>query len=273
MELFNILVIGETDWEEHKDFRLYIEKSFSKVNLKVCDKDLFFIDSTHSWIKVDGVIWRGQFEIDEELQRHLLEIISLSEVKCINPVESILHHGSNISMYNALCKFGINVLKKGAYLIGSSSLDFIDPIFPIVIKTGNYHMGYGKALAKDAETWRDFLDISVLLEKPVSLEPFVPYTMDVRCQYISGEVKAILRQPSHWKANVDPVKVSKFNPPEELIDDTKNFAQYIGADILGLDWILNQDNKWLVLEGNLSPGLNDLKPDRQKINDLLRNKL
>ena len=184
-----------------------------------------------------------------------------------------LHYGSNLSMYNALCKANMPVLKKTTVSYGISSLAFCEPSFPVVLKIGNYHMGYGKALVRNSENWQDFIDMAVLFNEPVSLEPYVAYKTDIRCQYITGNVTCIERKPDHWKANVNPAEVKPFTPPERIIEETTRFADSINADILGLDWIQSINDDWVVLEGNISPGLNDPQKDRDKINHMIIQRL
>ena len=188
----------------------------------------------------------------------------------------MLNYGSNLAMYNALLKSGLPVLQKDI-TYGKSSLDFYMPTFPCVLKLGDYHMGYGKALARDKETWQDILDLAVLSNKPISVEKYVNYVKDIRCYYINGEVFCIERVPSNWKANVFPKDTKQFFAPQKIIDDTIKFSKAIGADILGLDWIMNNEGNWYVLEGNLSPGMDMIDPPQDimmdKITELLLKKL
>jgi D-alanine-D-alanine ligase-like ATP-grasp enzyme len=61
------------------------------------------------------------------------------------------------------------------------------------------------------------------------------------------------------------------------MDDTINFSTYIEAEILGLDWIMDAEGNWYVLEGNLSPGLDMINPSQDKmmnkITEMLINKV
>jgi ribosomal protein S6--L-glutamate ligase len=269
MAEFNFLVLGEENWATNESVQFLFEKDFGKVNLQCSGDNLFFLDNTYNWIRIDGVIWRGQLEVDESIQRYLLEIIKYSGVECINLPDVTLQFGSCLSMHEALCIRNMPVLNKELFTIGKSSLAFTEPSFPCVMKIGNHHMGYGKALVRNQESWQDYIDMAILLNQPVSLEPYMEYKKDIRCQYLNGKVTCIERKPNHWKANVCPAEVISYNPPEEVSEFTKKFADSIGAKILGLDWILTAGDKWFILEGNTSPGLNDFQRDSAEINQLL----
>ena len=271
---YNILILGETTWGASPLFSIYCENKYSKVNIKYDQNErLFYLNKDFLWVKIDGIIWRGQFESESETQKYLLEIIQLSDVPCINHPSVTLNYSSNLSMYYALCNAKMPVLKKQILSYGKSSLDFIEPTLPCVLKIGNYHMGYGKALVRDNESWRDFIDMTVLLNESVTIEPYINYKIDIRCLYIDGQIKCIERKPIHWKANVCPIEVVTHNPPTKILEMTSNFAKVIKADIIGMDWILDENNNWWVLECNTGPGLIDFEEDCKILNEIILKRL
>ena len=270
MQKYNILVVGETTWDASPSFLLYCEKKYSKLNIKYSQNvGLFYLNKDFLWINIDGIIWRGQFESESETQKYILEIIKLSAVPCINHPSVTINYSANLSMYYALCNAKMPVFKKQVLSFGKSSLDFIEPTFPCVLKIGNYHMGYGKALVRDNESWRDFIDMAVLLNEPVTIEPFVNYKIDIRCLYIGGQIKCIERKPSHWKANVCPVEIVTHTPPSKILEMTSAFAMSINADIIGMDWILDENDNWHILECNTGSGLIDFEEDCSALNKIL----
>jgi ribosomal protein S6--L-glutamate ligase len=263
-QLLNILVIGERDWYADQSINFHCEKIFSKTNILFINNEFRYLTKDFDWVNIDAIIWRGQFEVEPEIQRYLLEIINVSNLPCINSPNALLNFGSNIAMYNALLRFGLPIIKKDISY-GISSLDFYAPTFPCVLKIGDYHMGYAKALARNKETWQDYVDLSVTANKLISIEQFVNYVKDIRCLSIDNEFYCIERVPSRWKANVCPTEVKISLAPQRIIDDTINFSTYIGAEILGLDWIMDVGGNWYVLEGNLSPGLDMINPSQNKM--------
>jgi len=266
----NILVLGEETWVVDPGVTLYCEKDYSKVNIyHVHNKGLFYLRKDFSWVKIDGIIWRGQFESNSEKQKYILEIIKLSDVTCINHPDVTLNCSSNLSMYYALFKAKMPVLQKQISSFGKSTLDFIEPDLPCVCKLGNYHMGYGKMLVRNSETWRDFIDTAVLLNEPITIEPYINYKVDIRCLYIGGQMKCIERKPNHWKANVNPAEVISYDAPKQLLEMTADFASAIGADVIGTDWILDENDNWKVLECNTGPGLVNFEQDCRLINEIL----
>ena len=272
----NILVIGESSWIKKNNINFYCEKEFSKINILHRDNELLYLNSDFKFVKIDGIIWRGQFDVDSELERYLLEVINVSSLPCINDANVMLNFGSNIAMYNATLKYGLPVIEKDISF-GNSSLDFYTPKLPCVIKVGNYHMGYGKALIQTKETWQDSLDLTVISNKTISVERYIKYVKDIRCLLIGDDMFCVERVPSLWKANVFPKNVKKCTAPKKVLDDTYKFSKSIGADIMGLDWIEDSDGKWYVLEGNLSPGLDMIDPNQEanmsSVTDLLMKRL
>jgi len=270
----NILVLGENTWKESSSLKIYCENNYSRVNIKYDQNgNLLYLDKDFYWVKVDGIIWRGQFESEPEIQKYLLEIIVISGVPCINDPFVTLNYSSNLSMYNALCEANMPVLNKNVLSFGKLSLNFTEPKFPCVLKIGNYHMGYGKSLIKNKESWQDIIDMAYLLNEPVTIEKYIQYKKDIRCQYIGGQLKCIERKPSHWKANVCPTEVNSYNPPAQILEITSNFAKTIKADIIGMDWILDYNNNWYILECNTGPGLIDFDEDGTTLNTLLLEKI
>ena len=263
-QLLNILVIGENEWVANRLINFYCEKAFSKTNILLINNELKYITKDFEFINIDGIIWRGQFEVEPEIQRYLLEIIKTSNLPCINSSSILLNFGSNIAMYDALLRFGMPVIRRDISF-GKSILDYYAPTFPCVLKLGDYHMGYGKVLAREKETWQDYIDLSVIANKPISVERYINYVKDIRCLSIANETFCIERFPSRWKANVCPTDIKISVAPKKIIDDTLKFSTFIGAEILGLDWIMDVDGNWYVLEGNLSPGLDMIEPTQDKM--------
>jgi ribosomal protein S6--L-glutamate ligase len=207
-----------------------------------------------AWKSVDGVIWRHQFDQDVSRETALLQMIDYSGVPSINAAQSVLAYGGRLAGMVALKRGGLEIQEQ-IIAVGSDALSYTVPKFPAVLKVGNAHMGYGKALVKDEESWRDLADVAMLSDDFCCIEPFVPYRRDVRILSFMGTIYAIDRVPSGWKANVQPVAVHRIEPPHELVELGHSALAILGVDIVGLDFLQANDGRWILLEANLSPGL------------------
>lgn len=265
----NVLILGESKWgiKSHNECQLFCEGEFKNVDLR-CDKDrtLYYLDKDQNWLKIDAVIWRSQFDADFQTESKLLDIINLSNVKCINPASSIINYSRNIPMYKAIHDIGLNSLER-EILIGPSSGYLITPKLdsPLILKAGDYHSGYGKSIIRNQESYQDIVDMVVLLHDFYTLEPYIQYKQDIRVTLIGEELHINERMPSMWKANVCPLKVKDIalsDVAAEVIDGTKRLAEKLGVNVLGADWLLSDNGKWYIIEANMSPGLS---PEEEKL--------
>jgi ribosomal protein S6--L-glutamate ligase len=271
----NILVLGERGWcsdSSVAELTIFCEPDYSKVNVKVVDGLLFLLVDSREFVKIDGVILRGQFQENTEVERYVLEIVDYSEACALNSCSVVLNYGSSYSMHSFLKKSELPVLTR-VLTFGRNVLPYEAPQFPLVLRVGNFHMGYGKSLVRDKEHWDDCIDTAILLNQIVSLEPFVRYVTDVRCLFLGGRVSAIKRTPSIWKANVSPAEVKECVLPDVLNEYTIRIAHLLKADVFSADFILDEKQAWHLLEVNLNPGLMDGEKDQFAINDILISKV
>lgn len=265
----NVLILGECKWEidNYNGCQLYCEGEFKNVNLR-CDEEgsLFYLDSDQNWLNVDVVIWRSQFDADFQTESKLLDIICLSNVRCINPVSSIINYSRNIPMYKAIQDAGLNSLKREVFM-GPSSGYLVTPELssPKILKVGDHHSGFGKSIIRNQESYQDTIDMVVLLNDFYTMEPYIRYKQDIRVTLIGDKLYINERVPSMWKANVCPIAVKDIplsEIDEEIIEGTKRLAEKIGASVLGADWLLGEDGQWYIIEANMSPGLS---PENEKM--------
>ena len=254
-----ILVIGEISLNigPIHDSRIYFCPDPRDINLYSKDEKLYFY-SENGWIVIDLVLWRCQFDKDLLSEQRILEIILQTDVTCINNALSCLLYCHNALMNYAISEINLPAINKTC-LFGPDAPYMGDFDHSLkVLKVGEYHGGYGKALIDSEIKYIDTLDIATRMRESISLEDYIPYKKDIRILYIDQVVSVYERIPSIWKANVNPKAIQLIDVsciPDYLIEGTIALASKTHSDIIGVDWILSNDGNWFILEGNLSPGI------------------
>lgn len=254
----SILVIGENDWPSEDGLICLSLADLDQRGLMICRSgDLMIHDSFGEWRSVDCVIWRAQGGRDAARQHAALSLVAASSATCVNSPDSLLRFGTRLLNYGALRKGGLPVIAS-CPLLGANAISyFYTSDFPAVLKVGDWHMGYGKCRVTDAETWNDAIDMAVIADDIVSIEPFIDYRRDLRILIVGEDVVAVERIPAshHWKANVCPDEIKRVAPPSTLIEMSRKAASILGMTVLGADWIEDKTGNWHLLEVNSSPGL------------------
>lgn len=249
----NFLIVGEI-WTRLHD-RLFCFDRIEDINIKANYSELRLWINGEGWVKIDGVVWRSNFNQNYLLELSLLEIIQLSTVACINSAQTVLSYGSKLSVIRILHEEGIPLNSIEARIGHYSKLLIDEGNLPIVIKLGNFHSGYGKALAPSKEMLNELIDMSVTYPYQLTTEPYIDYQRDLRCLLIGASSICIEKRSLGWKANVDPVTVEIVKMPDEIIGYNKKIMKILSADVLGIDWIKEKNGNWILLEVNLCPDL------------------
>ena len=254
----SILVIGENDWSSEEVVLSLSLADLDRHGLMLSqDGGLSVHDGAGEWHSVDRVLWRAQGARDAARQHAALSLVAASSATCVNPADSLHLYGTRLSGHAALRKGGLPVIESCS-LFGSNAISyFYTPDFPAVLKVGDWHMGYGKCRANDREAWNDAIDMAVIADQFVSVEPLISYRKDLRILLVGDDVLAIERTPAsqQWKANVCPEETRRVDPPPALTQMTRRAASLLGMQILGADWIEDQSGNWYLLEVNHAPGL------------------
>lgn len=214
-------------------------------------------------VRVDGVLWRLGAVKPDNSHRSVLELIRLAGVPCTNSARTLLRGYDRLSMLAELQEAGLQV-SPSTIAIGENALTKIEPVFPVVVKVGNFHGGYGKALARDSETWSDMLDLTFITDDYVTLEPYIAYVRDIRCLAVGEHMWAMSRRGARWKANVETQEFEIIPVPAILREQTAKAMRHLQADILGLDFLEDANGQFTLLESNDIPGLSGF-PDAVQI--------
>ncbi|QQR41988.1 hypothetical protein JKA73_22940 [Myxococcus xanthus] len=203
---------------------------------------------------IGGVLWRVGAIRPDPRHRTVLDLIRLSGVPCVNPAAALARCHDRLAMLAEMREAGLPVIPFNAAL-GDEMVRRIARPAPFVVKVGNHHGGYGKALVRNDAEWSDLADLLFAANDYAVVEPFIDYRRDVRCLAIGDQFWAMAREGAGWKANVQTRKHQVIDPPPQLVDFTRRAREQLRADIVALDFLEAQDGQYLLLECNDTPGL------------------
>jgi ribosomal protein S6--L-glutamate ligase len=248
-----VVVNGERDWHSRFPDAEVVYGRLQDCAWVLRDGELWYVDRDTA-VRVGGVFWRVGAIRPSERHRTALEIIRLGGVPCVNPAEVLLRGFDRLSMLAELRAAGLPVVPFDV-AIGDDMARRLGRKFPLVVKAGNHHAGLGKMRVVDQTSWGDVADLLFAVEEYVTVEPYIAYRRDVRCLAIGERYWAMEREGRGWKANVDTRKYRLIEPPEELVQHTRAAVQHLRADTLALDFLEQDDGRFVVLESNDTPGL------------------
>jgi ribosomal protein S6--L-glutamate ligase len=257
-----LVVGGERYWHEHlPEYEVvYCRLQGSQWLL---EGGQLFMGNGASRVAVDGVFWRVGAVTPEPWHRHVLELLRLSGVPCVNPAEALLRGHDKLSVLAELRGLGIPVVPV-TIAVGAEALTMARPVVPSVLKLGNLHGGTGKARIQSASEWTELVDLAAASREYAMVEPFIDYARDVRCIRVGERFWAMARHGTDWKVNrgvVEPRLIATPGPVQAL---TEAIAHRLGADVLGVDFLEDRGGGWHVLECNDPPGLTGFPPDVQQ---------
>lgn len=173
----------------------------------------------------------------------------------------------------AVAENGLPLIKQNFYS-SHRSLQFTPP-FPVVVKVGDVHAGFGKAKVCDHHRLADLTSIIALHGDHCSVESFVDSDYEIRIQKIGSHYRAYKRYTlGEWKGNVG----SSVLEDVDMTDDFKRWADaagtlFGGMDILAVDAIHDKKNdQFHILEVNdtaIGLGPTHLKEDLQHMATLV----
>ena len=216
--------------------------------------------------------------------RNLLYGLAHSNIPTLNSIESMIMNLERPLMYSALHGIQKRLGKERFPLITQYYYPNwremrITPNYPIVVKVGHVHAGYGKMMLTNQSNFEDLSSIMAIHNDYSTAEPYLDGEYDIRIQKIGNNYRAYKRTGMNgWKTNVGTSILEDIPMTEQYklwIDECSKL--FGGMDILAVDAIHNKlDNKDYILELNdTSIGLGPLHEDEDMllIRDLTLNKM
>jgi ribosomal protein S6--L-glutamate ligase len=269
----NIVVVnGETDWQPYfAEFHVHTRRIQNSSWLYY--QDALWVFDASGGLRVDAVLWRVGAIKPQPAHRHVLELIRLAGIPCLNPASTLLRGYDRLSMLNELREAGLPV-QTFSVALGDQMLELLHPDFPAVLKVGNFHGGYGKIRVETEAQWADARDMAFVSSEYATLEPYIDYTRDIRCLAVGDEVWAMARRGLTWKANTETQHYQIIAAPAQIEAWTRKAVNHLHADVLALDFLERADGSYVLLESNDIPGFSGFPPTvREAVAQQLHRKL
>ncbi len=248
-----LVVNGESYWQEFLSDFLVIQKKVQTSECWLKDHKLYIVDA-NGICKPDKILWRVGAIRPSNKHLTMLHLIQLSGIHCVNSAEVLVSGFDRLSMLNVLHKCDCPTIPFNV-VTSSSQLKNIEIPFPFVVKAGNYHGGFGKVLVENIEKWQDVKDLLFISETYVTVEPYINYQRDIRYMLVGDKVWAMSRKGKFWKANVQTIDFTLIPTEQYIVEKTKQLKDYLGADILAVDILEEENGKLHFVEYNDIPGL------------------
>ncbi len=248
-----VVINGEDYWDRYLPEYHVVRRRIQETRWIMVGGMLHTSDPTGS-VAVDGVLWRLGAVKPHPQHRIALEMIRRAGIPCLNPAETLLRGYDRLSMLNELKQINLP-LPNFDVVVGDRMLGAIKPEFPAVVKVGNYHGGFGKALVRNEEQWTDIVDLLFVTDDYITVEPYIDYVRDIRALAVGDRVWGMSRQGRYWKVNQLTTGYTLIDLPQELLEHTQVAMKHFQADILGLDFLEDNEGRYTLLESNDIPGL------------------
>lgn len=248
-----LVVNGEKYWKDiMPDFNV-VQKSIQDTSWILKSGKLYVADA-ESVIQPDAILWRVGAIKPSEIQQTALSLIALAGIPCVNSPETLKIGYDRLSMLATIKNLGLPVIDFNV-VTKSTHLKNIKTDFPFVVKVGNYHGGYGKVLVEDEKKWQDIKDLLFVTEYYITIEPYIHYVRDIRYIAINDKTWAMSRKGKYWKANVETTDYEEFEPELSIVEYLKTLQNAIGADIIAIDILEEENGQIHIVEYNDIPGL------------------
>jgi len=193
--------------------------------------------------------------------RPLVIGLYLSRIGSVNSLESILRSMDRPIVHAELLKvrdeYGFDKFPVIDVIYHTNGMNgtkerMIKLDFPVVMKIGSVHAGFGKFLIKDENTYNDIEAILAMHNDYFTQEPFIDHEYEFRIQVIGPHVRAFRRNSdSCWKNNWGNVRFEYHEWKEEYsfwVDESRKI--FGGTDMFALDVLHGKDGKDYIIEIN-----------------------
>jgi ribosomal protein S6--L-glutamate ligase len=189
----------------------------------------------------------------------ILDILDSSKLFVPANAESYQITNNKYYTIKMLSNSGINVPISSLSLSEEPTLKMSKQVgYPCVVKLLSGFGGKGVMLVKDETELKPLLDTLKLFKEFISTQEFFSnQTKDLRCLVVGEKVIGIERtaKKGEWRSNVSKggeaivIEVSK--EAKEIAIET---AQILGLNICAVDLMKDNENKFVVVEVNFTPG-------------------
>lgn len=267
-----LVVNGEHYWSD-----ILSDCEVSRIDIQASSwlikNDRLYVTDKEQVVQPAGILWRIGAISPSELQTTALNLIELAGVPCVNPASTLKIGYDRLSMLSQIKQVGLPCI---SFNVATSpgQLKNIHLPFPFVVKVGNYHGGFGKALIEDEQKWQDVKDLLFVTTTYITIEPYIAYTRDIRYLGIRDRVWAMTRKGKFWKANVETTSFEHITPDRQIVAGFRKLQAAIGADVLAIDILEEKNGDLHIVEYNDIPGLSGFSEElKYELADVLRERV
>ncbi len=128
--------------------------------------------------------------------------------------------------------------------------------FPIVVKP--IYGGYGNSVLKinSLDELKNIFEILKFNKKEIFIQEYVPYKHDVRVFVIGNKIICAMERipKGDWRANYSlGAEIKRFDLDADVEDIVLKSVKKVSADIVGVDVLIDKNNKPYILEMNITP--------------------
>lgn len=266
-----LVVNGEKYWDTYFPQDRVIRVNIRQTYWTLTDK--LTVYSEGIIIRPDIILWRVGAINPSPQDLIVMNMIQLSGVYCFNSIECLLKGYDRLSMLYHLRMQDLPVIPHKVY----SDTKIFQRIslnkYPYVIKYGNLHGGYGKMLIENYDHLQHAKSLLYGRISYVCIERFINYVRDIRYLAVGDNTYAMVRKSSGWKANVDTTDHYPITVDQTLASNIQTFRQYLGAEVVALDILEDDQGNLIVLEYNDIPGFTGFsKEAKQDFVDIVNNR-
>ncbi|MEZ4849258.1 MAG: hypothetical protein R3B93_11720 [Bacteroidia bacterium] len=267
-----LIVNGENYWAD-----ILTDFEVSKVNIQdsswLIKNEKLYVSDSGKVVNPDGILWRIGAIHPSDKQTTALNIIDLAGVPCVNSANTLKIGYDRLSMLSRIKNSQLPCISFNV-ATNSHHLKNIEIPYPFVVKAGNYHGGFGKALIENEHKWQDVKDLLFITSTYITIEPYINYVRDIRYIAIRDRIWAMSRKGKYWKANIETTFYEEISPDEKINSGLKQLQKEIGADILAIDILEEKNGDIHVVEYNDIPGLSGFSEElKYELADVIREKI
>jgi len=196
-----------------------------------------------------------------EFRNELIGLL-MCDIPCVNPIQTVLLTMDRPVAYAELLKIRKRLGPEKFPLVplqyhcnnalGTKRSTIEIKHWPVVIKVGSTHAGYGKIIVHNKVEYEDLIGILALEKRYFTVEGFIEHEYEYRIQKIGNHYRTFKRNSdTHWKSNHGNIKFEAY----QIQDKHKEWADecakmFGGLDIFAIDVLHTKDGKEYILEIN-----------------------
>lgn len=192
----------------------------------------------------------------KKINKNLLFGLQYANIPVINSIESIYMNFERPLMFGGLKQIKDKLGQDHFPLIDQTyfaNYSFYKDLmqYPLVMKAGAAHAGYGKMQIYDYQQFQDICSVIALHGDYFTSEPFINVDYDFRIQKIGQDYRVLKRKSKNWKANVGlyTMEIGKITETYKMWADECS-RLFGGMDILAIDALHTADGEEYIIELN-----------------------